>query len=315
MSQRPQGPTTELSPAAHPLRRFLRSLLVCVAGLSVLLILVLSALFAKLQPDFDAYFTLPEETRVLFVGDSHVGCSLEEQQPTHGKLWRSSTSPMSSLLRLRRVEQLGWPKNLKTIVTEFGTQTVVAEHYAVRDWIPARRRESLLWAWRDPLAWNYGGRYLLRGMPQLFSLLTDYEMREYPPSTDTPFSELPAEKIEEALNYSFISHYPSSLSEGDYLHCWAETQAELLALKGYCDQRGLRLILISTPTSSRYRARIPQLWQKRFAEQQAWLRAQGFEYYDYRAAFDDFWFRDSHHLRPSGTKKFTAFFLKEHGLE
>ena len=207
---------------------------------------------------------------------------------------------------------MGWPANLKTVVTEFGNQTSTL--CQAGDEAGTYHARALIWSWQTPGAWK--NRNLFKKLPQkAFTMWQGYSPTPRSPVTETPYPERGAEAIEKDVAETVEEHHSPKMSPESYARYWAKTQEELLALKAFCDAKGVRLILFSAPISSFYRERIPALWNQRFADQQAWLREQGFEYYDYRALMEDFWMYDAHHLRPAGAKHFTDFFLKEHGLE
>lgn len=311
----PEGPIHSNPNTRRPLWRFLRIVLLGCVGLVLLHALVTLLCIGVLQIPILRYFTLPDETRVLYSGDSHVGCTFVENRPTHCLLWNSGTSPMMTLLRLKKVEQCGWPKNLKTVVTEVGEQTCILEHDKGR--LRSQRSNAFMWAWslRGALPEERPFRFFVNWWRQAAKKIASYTVLEPVPTLDKPFSERPPEEIEDSILRGIEWFAPENFSEVFYQERLVAMQAGLLALKDFCEARGVRLILFSAPVYPEVQKYLAPVWKQRFVEQQAWIRAQGFEYYDYRGKMDGYWMRDSGHLRPSGAKIFTDFFLKEHGLE
>ncbi|MEG2724299.1 MAG: hypothetical protein RR982_00420, partial [Kiritimatiellia bacterium] len=88
----------------------------------------------------------------------------------------------------------------------------------------------------------------------------------------------------------------------------------LLEIKQFCVQRGLRLVVFSSPVTQRYFKPSPMWTHNEVTILQDWLRKEGFEYYDFRHTMEERYFADFDHLRVTGAKLFTERFFKDLGL-
>lgn len=294
------------------MRRFLRKGLLGALGAAGVFLGLVGVRLALAAPALDAVFRLPEGTRVLLTGDSHIGCTFREDVPGVRVIWKGATSPGFTVLRLRNIERLGWPRSLRTVVTEVGPQTLYAEH-AESLRAPAWEA-SLFWAWRFPDAWPWGNT-LWRSADFILRTRAAPPATEGPRTEAIPFPHRSEAEQREALETALASHYERLATPSEWVCAEKELREELLALRAFCEAKGVRLVLFSAPLTSYYRRHVPDWAGERFAAFQAWLRAAGFEYHDHRDALDDFWFLDTHHLRPRGAERFTAHFLKAHGLD
>lgn len=285
---------------------FLKKLLLGVLCACALFASIMVVRSVVVWPGLREAFCLPEGTRVLFSGDSHIGCSIVKS-PGVSVLWRSATSPKFTLLRLRNVARMGWPKSLRIVVTEVGAQTLYAEHLELRSGSGWERLERHPWWFGQ--AWPPLGVLWFRAR-EVFSLRTPTPIVETPPATDISFTERTAEEQASNLRIAFDNHTRQAMTPAERARVEQAVREELMALRAFCAAQGARLVLFSAPLSSYYRARASKQTTKAFEELQTWLRAEGFEYYDCRLMMEDVWFRDSHHLRPSGAKRFTEVFLR-----
>lgn len=292
------------------MKRFLVKVALGAVGAVVLLLGLPVVRVAMSQPSLDSAFCLPADTQTLFTGDSHIGCSIVESSGVR-VLWRSASSPGFSLLRLKNIERLGWPEGLRTVITEVGTQTLYAEHSEML--YASAWTTAFYWAWRFPEAW--GVWRVLQFLETLSHFPTIPEASETSSAMDIPFPSRTVEEREEDLKRVFAGHFERLTMPVEWACAEAELREELRALRTFCESKGVRLILFSAPLTSTYRARMPPWARERFKRFQTWIREEGFEYYDHREALDDVWFRDSHHLRPSGAKRFTQIFLRAHELK
>lgn len=289
------------------MKRFLVKVALGAFGAGLLLVGLPVARVVLAQPAQEAAFRLPADTQILFTGDSHIGCGIVER-PGVKVLWRSSSSPKFSLLRLRNIDRLGWPEGLRTVVTEVSTQTLYAEH---ADSLQGPAWETaFFWAWPLPEAWA-DWRVVVRFLGRLSHFPAVPEPSETPPDMETPITSRTEAEREDELRKAFASHFGRLTAPEQWARAEAELREELRALRAFCEAKGVRLVLFSGPQTSFYRTRMPPWARERFVAFQAWLREEGFDYHDRREALEDVWFRDSHHPRPSGAKRFTERFLRE----
>lgn len=263
------------------------------------------------QPCLDEAFTLPEGTTVLCLGDSRVGCTFVEEPTFHNRvLWTSSISYRIRLGLLRNLRRLGQLHPGMTLISEVGPHEFAHYTYS-SDWQLQVRGRALSVNWRYPDLWPSAGLlldYLTDSLPRQRDLFFRFE------HIDADSLPLPERPQEERLAYTqtIITDICSPITLTEKPN--QALRHDLLALRQFCAENDLRLILFTAPLDSWYRAQVPSASREYFAALQRWLREQGFTYHDCSQAAEDFWMRDAVHLRLSGAKRFTRWFFERYVL-
>ncbi|MEG1480329.1 MAG: hypothetical protein RSD41_04930, partial [Kiritimatiellia bacterium] len=169
------------------------------------------------------------------------------------------------------------------------------------------------WAWRylrffprEALSFSFDSR-----IGQEFTSEISYAK----PTHDIPFYDyMPAGSVE--ASDEILTHPIDTISVRGgngipLLECIGPT---LLEIKQFCVQRGLRLVVFSSPVTQRYFKPSPMWTHNEVTILQDWLRKEGFEYYDFRHTMEERYFADFDHLRVTGAKLFTERFFKDLGL-
>ena len=293
-----------------------RFLFVCCLGFVGALVVAwgIPALrIALLQPAYDAQFRLPEGTKAVCIGDSRIGCTFAEVSALNNKvLWYSAAAPEITLMRLRNLVRLGELRPGMAVIAEFGPQSIAEcqpkawGHFVKEAW-----NANFSWAWRYPEVW---GRF-----PRWF--VFDYLLGEFP-KWKTVTLGLPDRTV--AGDQTSVVERPKEMRERNAREAidevWtpealtAQVETRMFGaykeLRDYCATNGVRLILLTAPLSSDYRALLPEWGRDKWRAMQDWDRAEGFEYHDCTAALEDKWFLDAIHLSKAGAERFTRWFFE-----
>lgn len=288
-----------------------RFLIVCFLGFLGALLLFWGVPILRIalaQPRLDAQFTLPPGTEVLCIGDSRVGCTfVDDPALRNWVLWTSSISYRVRLGFLKNLRRLGQLRPGMTVVSEIGPHEIA--HYSDTDWQRHVWGKALSVNWRYPRYWPAPSLlvdYLSVTLPhQKEFFVTLEKVTEDAP----PLTERDAHERQTHTQEMLADHYdPAAYTT----YAERTLRRDLLDLKRFCADNRLRLILFTAPLDSWYRAQAPEWGKAVFARLQGWLRTEGFDYHDCSDTMEDFWMRDSVHLRLSGAKRFTAWFFARH---
>ena len=294
------------------MKKFVANILLAGVGAAMLLAIVLAIRIYRWQGNVRDTFTLPEGTEVVYIGNSHSGCTWTEAPEFKNKvLWNASRSFLYHLLRLRELDRLNDLQNVKVCVMDMGRPAIrgfypddTRGHYFLRHF-----REEL------PAVWRYAldiPVFTPRVLAEAF-LSGGAECNLQAKRTDAPKpwyewgEEKQARYIED--NYSdhpiwgkFLDTFPSSATEDTLVQLVAEAQA-------ICDRNGIRFILVSTPLASQNPQRIhPDEWSLETTDIQNKLKDMGVQYLDLRASCPDTMFRDADHLHRAASYSFTKSF-------
>lgn len=104
--------------------RFLaRFIFGCLIALLVLTTMIVLRILCA-WPVFAGVYTIPEGKSLLFVGDSHIGCSIDNlSDGPYNVVWSSSSAPWHTLMRVKAMARSGTLGRVQYCVTELGYQT------------------------------------------------------------------------------------------------------------------------------------------------------------------------------------------------
>jgi len=259
-------------------------------------------------------FTVPPGTEVLFIGNSHTGCTFAEAPEFRNRvLWYSGCGFVLHYLRFLELERRGvLDRGVKACVLDCDNLTLEANNTQT---IKEKFRISFLFAWRylDKIPVPKGE--LLREVLLRWRGETRIQKRA-PAEAPTNWTTFSPEKKHESLAFFFGKNYLTPMT-------WDVESAEyprgmmlsfdkmVCDMKRRCEKRGIRLILFASPLPSDAPDRVnPAIW-KQIEDLGAHVRSLGCEYYDFRRAVPDDQFRDPSHLLRSGSYAFTKRFYAE----
>lgn len=285
------------------MKHFLRTVIFGFLGLIALTVAVFVLRVGCDMPQVNRAYQVPEETAFLFVGDSHIGCSVVSGSQRF-VLWNNSSAPLFSLLRLMELERRGALRPGMYCVTEIGYQTLYAEAGE-----NSRRNALICMA---PVAWRW---------PALFSpIITVKAWLSYvlngggkscdEPPTDNiiPFSSRPEAFQEALLTDTWGKHFAFAEDMRSSSVAWH--MDALTRICELCSRNGLRLVIFSSPVHPLYLDRVPDYAKADLGLLKQHLLRLGIPYLDFMDVFPETAFRDDNHLLRSEARRFTQFLIE-----
>ena len=268
------------------------------------------------QDEVDAAFDVPPGTEVIFIGNSHTGCTfVEAPEFRNWVLWRSSTGFSLHYIRFREFERRG--------VLDRGVKVVVMD--CDRPAMSNCRFDGMKFdiTGTYPCSW----RYLTQMPMSMLSLVSEillysnrnFWLRESPPADSIDWVTRMNGWTKEERDYYLkaeadAGQTPSNDwdSETIFPKNWRKWFDEkLLDMKARCEEHGVRLVLFASPVSSQSSDRTnPRVYQN-VSDIAAHVREMGIEYYDFRTACLDNQFRDAGHLLRRSAYEFTKKFYED----
>lgn len=298
------------------MKRFLIKV-VFAAGLFLLLdvVFVVGRIVAS-QDAFEEAFDVPKETKVIFIGNSHTGCTFVEAPEFRNRvLWKSSTGFPSHYARFLELERRG--------ALDSGVKAVVMDCDG-----PALRCcsfEGMIFDMKRlyPLSLRYLSVYPMSKIvlvsEVLLSMNQELGICDIPLGETVDWETRVRGWTQEELVFhlkegrDFVDLHEQCVDwERDYPRGWRqELEKMALDIKARCDRRGVRFILFASPLSRQSSWRTHPVRWKMVSDAVERLKSAGLEYHDYRTACTDDKFRDSNHLLPSSSYVFTKKFYEE----
>lgn len=290
------------------MKRFLFS---CCCFGSLLAILLAASLIWRIaaqQPALRDSLTLRPDQSVLFVGDSHIGCTFVEAPRFHNRvLWASSLPQQFTLMRLLDMERLGTLAPVRTLVLDIGLQSFGQQDHSRLNELTFR---SLGFAWRhlDRLPLDRGQFFLYLILhPTAPMYLVEASPTQTISILDQPLERRQKEFQDTAnLHFNWISR-PEAMAPN-----WQTSlKKTILEIQALCTRHNIRLVFFTAPLTSYYRQAIPPELENLLQHFADFIRAQGIPYYDLRDWCDDRDFFDSFHLTRPAAGRFTERFYRD----
>lgn len=253
------------------------------------------------QPEMRRCHSMGQGRDVLFIGDSHVGCSISTAPKFHNRvIWMGGLGHQFTYMRLLEMDRLGELDKVKTLVLEAGYPIFCEQE-----------KDRLMRNWKTllPLSWRYASLLPISRF-ELYVRLTSDVLDGIELIHDAPanFELLRQAQSWRAKNLKqeFDTHYgwmghPDKMAIG-----WeVNLMTALQGIKSICHKKNIRLIFYSSPLSSFYRERITQRHEELFNRHAALVRSLGCELFDCRSSCPDSEFMDTHHLRQACNGRFT----------
>ena len=246
--------------------------------------------------------------KVLFMGDSHVGCTfIEGERYENCVLWESSMPQQFTLMRLREMEKRGALKNIELLVLDIGQQSIGQQR---------KERMKELWWRMIPLSIRH---YDLLPL-SLWDRLEQYaknpngliRIRHAAPDADVSVLTRTPEERESNLRQIAAKHFNWINAPDEMCQGWERSlKSALDEICELCARNQVPLVFISAPLTSYYVNAIPRKAKEKLAELTDLIQDRRVPYYDLREWGEDDLFRDCFHFRLKGARKFTEWFYEE----
>ena len=292
------------------MKRFLIKVLFAAGFALLVAVSVIALRIALAQKNVRAAFDVPPGTEVVFIGNSHTGCTFYEAPEFRNRVvWQSAMGFLFHYLRFLEMERLGLlDGGVKTCVVDcdspsldcFLKSAIVQNAIAI-----------------FPIVWRYLDKIPVSNGEILFEAFLrsgcDYSFREEVPQEVSNWTTRARERREVYLKVLWYSNgVPPDWDSEAFPRDWQTRFYEMVAdMKARCDKRGIRLVFFASPLASDYPDRNDPLVYRRISDVAARVRSMGVEYYDYRTTCPDNKFRDAGHLLRSASYEFTKKFYAE----
>lgn len=290
------------------MKRFLLSVLLFASLVGLCLAAVFAWRVGKQQGALRKSLAVRPDQSILFIGDSHIGCSFVEEPRFHNRIvWASSLPQSFTLMRLLDMERLGTLSPVRTLVLELGVQNF-GQHDS--ELLKVHTLRSLGFAWR------HLDKVPLAPMELYPFLITHLSGRMFivdkPPTHTKSLLDQPEalrqKDLRATLDRAFKWHqHPETLAP-NWQSALKETFAEIQAL---CARHNIRVVCFTAPVSSFYREATPPESTALLQHFADFLRARGIPYYDLSAWCEDRDFYDCTHLSLPAAARFTERFYRE----
>lgn len=269
------------------------------------------------QSAVEAAFDPPKGTDVIFIGNSHTGCSFAEAPEFRNwVVWRDSTGFPLHYVRFLEFERRGaLDGGVKAVVMDCDWSSLKGFQFAALRYDVGRTY---------PLTWRYLPQLPMSTPALVLEVLLnpnqDVRMRKTPPADSIDFAArmrgwTPAER---AYHLGREAKYACDCqreleSEGVcYPPGWRQRFEEMvLDMKARCDRRGIRLVLVAPPVSSQSALRTNAAVWQHVSDMAERVRELGVEHDDFRTACPDEMFHDEGHLMRRSAYAFTRKFYED----
>ncbi len=296
------------------MKRFLIKVFLAAIFALFVAVSVIALRIVRAQKAVDVAFDVPPNTEVIFIGNSHTGCSwTEAPEFRNRKVWNHSLGFPVHYVRFLELERRGaFEHGVKACVVDCDKTSLDGFKTQV---IYENMLTTLPFVWRHLTALPIP---LSDAIIEIFSHASwDFSIAGKPPEDDCVWTKLPEARQQAFFvhNYGASWRTPAAWDSDAYPQGWQIRFYEMVAdMKARCDRNGVRLILFASPLASQDPGRSIPVIAQRITSVAEKIRSMGIEYYDFRTACSDDQFRDAGHLlRRSAydfTKKFYAEVLK-----
>ena len=293
------------------MKRFLIKVLFAAVFALLVPVCVIVCRIALAQRVVDEAFDVPPGTQVVFIGNSHTGCTWTEAPEFRNRVvWCSATGFMFHYLRFREVERQGaLDRGVKVCVLDCDSSAL---NRFTKDTLVQNALAALSYLWRYLPLLPFQKLAIVR--EALLHPNCTYALAEEPKGEVPDWTTRTKEEKESYLKrfYTPAGILETQWDSDAFPRDWQNRFYEMVAdMKARCDKRGIRLILFAAPLASQYPDRNDPLIYRRISSVAEKIRSMGIEYYDYRAACPDNKFRDAGHLLRSSAYEFTKKFYAE----
>ena len=279
------------------MKKFLLYLAACGSLVIAILFAIVALRMARVSDDVTRAATVRENTEVLVIGNSHAGCTWEDDSAQGVQvMWRSACTLPFYWVKLEEAIRCGGLRNVKTLVVVCDRASIgLKEERLVAD-------AAEMW----PITWRYLHKLPVSSFAvvkkMLLPLSAKWNFIEVAPTDDRCWTKLSSEQRAEELNDIYGKPLPPPSEEVQ------RTVLDYLGrMKAICDNHGVKIVLYFSPLPSDNPQRGDEflpVWKSR-------LESVGYRVIDYRTSMPDDRFRDSHHLSYRGRLQFTKEHVKD----
>lgn len=284
------------------MKKFLINFFLFSAAVVVTVVAIVAVRIALWQHAVMESEQMRPEQEILFMGDSHIGCTfVEEPVYSNRVIWCASLPHQFTLMRLKNMERDGMLRHVKTLVIEFGLQSIGQQR--------EERMKSFLLRML-PICWRYQELIPLGFWQKAWHVAThlsaDYDIIAEMPTANIPLSQQPEELRE--IDWQETSKVHFGWIHGKMCKGWERSEVEsIFAIKNLCDANRIGLIVLTAPLTKRYIRNIPHEVESTMKKIVGQFQERGICYYDLRSWGNDDDFRDCFHFTVDGAKRFTDF--------
>ncbi len=261
------------------------------------------------QKDVAITYTISPSTKMLFIGSSQVGCSIDEDRECvyHlQKLWVSATITPSYLMRLKELDRRGQLKGLKAVICPFSIQSLYGQ---------SRYGYLMGWYKELPVSWRYLDMVPYSRIDFAWFILCNlrfpFQMRlsETPPPNREGLASRTA-----AYRENVLLQLQQTAQKTQACGSSPEWEARLFdayhEMDTICKRHGIRFVVYKAPLLPYFEQNLSQEAKQRVAIYGERLRNMGIEYIEPPLELDERYFFDDVHLVKEGAKIFTATLFK-----
>lgn len=287
------------------MRKFLINFFLFSAAVVVTVVAIVAVRIALWQHAVMESEQMRPGQEILFMGDSHIGCTfVEEPAYSNRVIWCASLPHQFTLMRLKNMERDGMLRHVKTLVIEFGLQSIGQQR--------EERMKSFLLRML-PICWRYQELIPLGFWQKAWHVAThlsaDYDIIAEMPTANIPLSQQPEELREQDWQETCKVHFDWIKEEEKMCKGWERSEMETIcSIKSLCDANKIDMIVLTAPLTKRYIRNIPPEAEAIMMKIVGQLESMGVSYYDLRSWGNDDDFRDCFHFTVDGARRFTGKF-------
>ena len=250
-------------------------------------------------------YSLDQQTKIIFIGNSHTGKSWKENAAYRNKvLWRSSECFLFSEMRLAELERRNQLGNIEVCVMNFDgpSMTFFNDDKICQDVLS-----------EAPVAIHHLDIFptsLIRlFVAALESANVSFCIQEQNPEPTKNWISRTNEEKSAHLKRVYEC-FPSDWSATYYTKNWEELLiGSVERVRAICNRNGIRLIFFAAPLVKDNPELVDVKRYEKIDSMIQRVKNMGIEFYDLRRFCPDSQFMDSHHLHDEGAGELTRHFL------
>lgn len=290
------------------MRRFIAQVCLFLSLVVAMSLGVVAVRVASHAEEVEATMKLEPWQKILFIGDSHIGCTfIQSQQYENCVLWESSMPQQFTLMRLREMEKRGALNGVELLVLDIGLQSIGQQRV---------KRMKEFWWRMIPISIYHPDVLPLSTWDRIDQVVKKpngrIHVREDMPTADVSVLKRTREAQEADFQETTETHF-EWINRSDEMCCdWSDSLRRAIdEISVICRRNDIPLVFITAPLTSYYVEAIPKDVNEKLREFTDQIAHKGIPYYDLRDWGEDDDFRDCFHFRYSGAMKFTEWFYRE----
>lgn len=290
------------------MKKFLFNGFVFACLIAVLFMVTIVLRISSYKGEVESTMHLQPWQKIVFVGDSHIGCTfVEDEKYENYVLWESSMPQQFTLMRLRDMEKRGVLADVEMLILDFGLQSIGQQR---------TRRMKEFW-WRMIPITIYHNDILPLSLIDKAAQFCRHprgriHIKEEMPEANISILSRSQKEREDDFQKMAEAHFEWINNEQDMCANWEQSlKCAIDEIYDICNRNSIQIVFITAPLTSYYVRAIPDNVNAKLREFTDYIKAKGIPYYDLRDWGEDDDFRDSFHFRLDGAKKFTEWFFAE----